>query len=98
MRILLVSLFLLVGASTFAEEKTCAVKGMHCQNCVDDLKAKLCEGDKFSVCEVTLKDKKQQLGQFHIKTKEKSGKVDDQAITSMLADLTYTMDKCTSKN
>ena len=40
-----------------AEQKTCVVKGMECQNCVEMVTRGVCT-DAFSKCQVRFKDKK----------------------------------------
>ena len=77
--------------AAFADEKTCTVKGMHCDACTDMVKEKVCN-DTYEVCDVTLKNK---VGKIHLKTKDAATKVDAKTLTTAMADTTYKVDKCT---
>jgi hypothetical protein len=83
-----------------AEEKSCNVKGMHCEACTDMVKDRVCN-DQFSVCDVTVKsdgkskDKKAKIGVMHLKTKDAAGKIDEAVIAKAIADTDYKLDKCT---
>ena len=84
--------------AALAEEKTCAVKGLHCPDCVADVQKKVCEAGQYAVCDVKLTDKKQELGQIHLKTKDAKAKIDETAMGKLLADMTYEMQKCKALN
>lgn len=87
----------LVGSLALAEEKTCVVSGVHCQDCVDTVKAKVCDPAKYSSCDVKLTDKKQQLGKVHLVTKDSKDKVDEKAVGELVKDAGgYTLEKCSN--
>ena len=77
-----------------AEEKTCAVKGMHCEACTEMVTGKVCEGGKYSQCDVKILDEKKEMGKIHLVTKEASAKIDEGAVSSAVKDAGYTMEKC----
>lgn len=87
-------LFVLAGglwmSTAQAEEKNCAVKGMHCEACITMVKEKVCS-DKFEVCDVTMKGKD---GQLHLKTKDAKTKIDAAELSKVLADTSYSVTSC----
>lgn len=95
MKAVLIVLISLVCLPLLAEEKTCAVKGMHCTGCVDNVKGKVCN-PAMEVCDVEIKDAKAEMGQIHVKTKDAAAKVDMKAMTEQVKDAGYTLEKCTA--
>lgn len=89
--------FALMGFSgiAFAEEKTCTVKGMHCEACQDMVKDRVCEGKGYEVCDIKLpdkaKNKENKMGALHIKTKDKKEKIDVAAMNKALEDTRYSV-------
>lgn len=73
-----------------AEEKSCAVKGMHCEACITMVKEKVCT-DKFEVCDVTMSGKN---GKLHLKTKDAKAKIDAAELSKVLADTSYSVTSC----
>ncbi len=96
MRLILVSL-LLAGFGAFAEEKTCVVKGMHCQGCQEMVEGKVCDESKYSTCTVKVTDMKKQTGEIHLVTKDEKAKVDEKALSAMVKDTGYEMKSCKTK-
>lgn len=95
MKLLLVAAFLF-GGWAYAEDKTCAVKGMHCADCAMTVKEKVCN-DKYSTCDVKVTSAKKELGSLHIVTKDKAQKIDETAIGTLIKDVGYSLDKCVAK-
>jgi hypothetical protein len=97
MKFAFVILSLVLAGAAHAEEKNCAVKGMHCDACTEMVKDKVCN-DTMAVCDVTVKDGKgkAKMGNIHIKTKEAAGKIDEKAIAKAIADTDYKLEKCTA--
>jgi copper chaperone CopZ len=88
---------LMMGAGTLhAEEKTCAVKGMHCDECAMTVKSKVCN-DRYATCDVKVVSSKKQLGEIHLITKDRSAKIDEALIGNMMKESGYTLDKCSTK-
>jgi hypothetical protein len=86
-----------IGAVS-AEEKTCTVKGMHCNGCTEMVTGKICDENKYEKCEVKILDSKKEIGEIHLVTKAKDAKVDEAAIKAVIADAGYNMQSCkTSK-
>lgn len=85
---LVVLLAFLCGGYVFAEDKTCAVKGMHCEDCVSAVQNKVCN-DTYSTCDV-------KIGKVHLVTKDAAAKVDEKAVSAEIKDAGYTMKKCTN--
>lgn len=78
-----------------AEEKTCTVKGMHCQGCTEMVTGKVCgEGEVYSTCDVKVTDVKKEIGQVHLVTKDASAKIDEKALTAIIEDAGYKLEKC----
>lgn len=72
MRLTLVfGLLLGLSSATHAEDQiTIAVKGMHCGSCVKTLNKKVCKEQSLENCEVTLTNKKDEMGQITFSKKE----------------------------
>lgn len=96
MRLILVSLFMF-GLNAFAEEKTCVVKGMHCQGCQEMVEGKVCDESKYSTCSVKVTDMKKQTGEIHLVTKDAKSTVDEKALSAMVKDSGYEMKSCKTK-
>ena len=77
----------LLGGYAFAEDKTCKVKGMHCENCVEAVQNKVCEKDKYATCDV-------KQGEIHLVTKEDKEKIDEKTVGAAVKDAGYTLQKC----
>jgi hypothetical protein len=84
----------MVISTAHAEDKTCAVKGMHCDACVELVTSKVCDQTKYSTCEVKILSEKKTLGQIHLVTKDKAAKIDENAVGSAIKDSGYNLDKC----
>jgi hypothetical protein len=84
----------LVFSVAHAEEKTCAVKGMHCDACTEMVQTKVCVEGKYSKCDVKIIDEKKELGQVHLVTKDDAGKIDEGTVGAAVKDAGYTLDKC----
>lgn len=82
-------LIALVMGTGWAEEKTCTVKGMHCEACVDMIKDRLCT-DQFDKCDVS-------VGKIHLKTKVSAEKIDEAKLNKEIADTTYSLGKCSAE-
>lgn len=82
------------GFSAFAEDKTCVVKGMHCEGCTEMVQGKVCEEGKYSTCEIKITDEAKELGQIHVVTKDEKAKVDEKAIKAAVIDAGYKMQSC----
>lgn len=80
-------------SSLHAEEKTCVVKGMECQNCVEMISKDVCT-DAYSTCHVSLIDKKAHLGQIHVATKDPANKVDMKRIDAAVEKMNYSVASC----
>lgn len=91
--LLVVAGSLLVSVA-YAEEKTCAVKGMHCEACTEMVTGKVCGEGQYSQCEVKILDAKKELGQVHLITKDEKSKVDEAKVSAAVKDAGYTMEKC----
>ena len=91
MKIVIATLLFAAPFFATAEEKNCSVKGMHCEACISMVKDKVCN-DSYEVCDVTLKGKS---GMVHLKTKDAAGKIDAKELSKVMADTTYSVDKCT---
>jgi cation transport ATPase len=95
---LLISVSFMFGALSAplaqAEEKTCAVKGMHCEACTESVQAKVCEEGKYSQCEVKITDGKKEMGQIHMVTKDAAAKIDEKALGAQVKDAGYDLQKC----
>jgi len=96
LKIAVVALALSAGF-VHAEEKNCAVKGMHCADCVSSVQSKVCEGDKFATCDVTLGKGKKDPGQLHLITKDSAAKIDEKDISAKVKDAGYSLEKCSNK-
>ena len=90
--LVLISLVCLQG---FAEEKTCALKGVECTSCVGKVKELVCN-PTFSTCDVSVVDKAKKMGQIHVVTKDATAKVDEKAINEAIKETTYSVGKCTA--
>lgn len=77
-----------------AEDKTCAVKGMHCEACTEMVQGKVCEDGKYSTCEVKITNEKKELGQVHLVTKDATAKIDEKQVGAAVKDAGYTLQKC----
>lgn len=84
----------MLGFMAHADEKTCTVKGMHCQGCTESVHGKLCDEAKYSKCEVNILDEKKEIGQVHMVTKDEKALVDEKAVGAILTDAGYKMEKC----
>lgn len=82
--------------SAFAEDKTCAVKGMHCAGCTESVQGKVCEEGKYSTCDVKIKDMKKEMGEIHLVTKDTTAKIDEAAVGEAVKDAGYKLQKCTA--
>jgi cation transport ATPase len=94
-KIILASL-LVVSSFAFAEEKTCAVKGMHCAACTEMVQGKVCDAAKYSICDVKLVNEKAELGQIHLVTKDKAAKIDEKSVDAAVTDAGYKLNKCST--
>ena len=92
-KIILASLFVL-SCFAFAEEKNCAVKGMHCAACTEMVQGKVCDAAKYSSCDVKIVNEKAELGQIHLVTKDKAAKIDEKAVGDAVTDAGYKLNKC----
>jgi hypothetical protein len=95
MKAVLVFIIAMVCLPALAEEKTCALKGMDCQGCVDTVKEKVCN-DSYAVCDVKIKNPAKKMGELHVSTKDPAAKIDEQAIGKIVSDITYTLEKCSA--
>ena len=94
MKNIIVIASLLVSGPAFAADTTCAVKGMHCKGCTEMVEGKVCDETKYSKCEVKVTDAKKKLGTVHLVTKDAAATVDEAALSKIIADTGYTMEKC----
>lgn len=90
------SLLFVVAGSVGAEEKTCTVKGMHCEDCVSSVKEKVCAGDLYAECEVKVTDKAKKVGEIHVKTKDAKAKIDEKKLAAVVSETAYSLEKCKS--
>lgn len=93
---IILSVLLLAGLQAFAEDKTCAVTGMHCQGCTEMVEGKVCDESKYSTCTVKITDAKKKAGEIHFVTKE-GVKVDEKAVGELVKDSGYEMKSCKAK-
>jgi copper chaperone CopZ len=93
-KIFALSILSLSFATARAEDKTCQVKGMHCESCMQTVTEKVCNESKYSTCKVSLIDEKKELGQVHLITKDAQAKIDEKAIGEAIKDSGYSMEKC----
>ena len=93
MRLIFCALFLM-GFVAHAEDKTCAVSGMHCQGCQEMVEGKVCDESKYSTCTVKITDAKKQMGEIHVITKDAKAKVDEKTISAQVKDSGYEMKSC----
>lgn len=93
MKALFIAAVAALSVSAFAEEKTCTVKGMHCQGCVDMVKEKVCSGD-YATCDVSVADEKKKIGKITLTTKAADGKVDEAALGKAIESTGYKLEKC----
>ncbi len=91
---IVVAALALMAASVHADDQSCAVKGMHCADCVSSVKTKICDPAKFSTCDVDLAKGKKDMGQIHIVTKDATTKIDQKELGAKIKDAGYTLDKC----
>ncbi len=85
----------LVSGVTWAEDKTCAVEGMHCKGCTEMVSGKVCgEEGTYSKCEVKVTDAKKKLGFVRLATKDAKAKIDEKALGTTIADAGYKMKEC----
>ena len=77
-----------------AEEKTCAVKGMHCAGCVEMVEGKVCDEAKYSTCSVKIVDAKKEAGEIHLVTKDNKMKIDEKALGEVVKDSGYELKTC----
>jgi copper chaperone CopZ len=62
---------LLIYLRGFANEKvTISIQGMHCGSCVKALNKKVCQDLALENCEVSLTDRKKEIGQISFSKKE----------------------------
>ncbi len=88
----------LFGHYVGATETTCTVKGMHCSGCREMVEGKLCDENKFSTCEVTIKDAKKQIGVLRLVAKGEGATVNEKEVGAVITDSGYTLDKCVTKD
>jgi cation transport ATPase len=84
------AMLVLVSSLAFvahADEKTCAVKGMHCEACAEMVQGKVCEEGKYSTCDV-------KVGQIHLITKDATAKIDESAVGAAVKESGYSLQKC----
>lgn len=87
-------ILVLLGAlavSASAETKVVKLKGLHCADCVQTLKEKICN-DSYAKCEVKLTNSKKELGQLTLETKGKE-KVDMVKISKIVEKEGYKVTK-----
>ena len=84
----------MVISAVHAEDKTCAVKGMHCDACVEMVQGKVCDQNKYSTCDVKVLSEKKNMGQIHLITKDEKAKIDETAVGTAIKDAGYNLDKC----
>ena len=72
---------LIFSSSAFAETKTYNIEGMHCEGCVDAVKAKVCGLEGISKCDV-------QIGKATLTTAG-DAKLDDNAVTNAVQSAGY---------
>lgn len=101
MRLILVSMLvsnlMAAGFTAVAEEKTCTVKGMHCQGCTEMVEGKVCDETKYSTCSVKITDAKKEMGEIHLVTKDTKAKVDEKTLSAVVKDSGYEMKSCKAK-
>jgi cation transport ATPase len=89
---------LAMSAVARAEDKTCNVKGMHCESCSEMVQGKVCDQAKYSTCDVKIVNEKKELGQIHLITKDATAKINEKIVSEAVKDAGYEMQKCkTSK-
>lgn len=86
--------FAAVAYTAHAEDKTCAVKGMHCTACTEMVQGKVCDEGKYSQCDVKITNEKKEMGEIHIVTKDATAKIDESAVSAAVKDAGYTLQKC----
>jgi copper chaperone CopZ len=92
MRMLGILIGMMITLQATAETKILKVEKMHCEDCVAQVKAKLCVEATYSTCEVKILDEKKELGQVTLVTKGKD-KVDLAKVTKIIEDEGYTIQK-----
>lgn len=95
LRVILLAMVGGLAFSVHAEEKTCAVKGMHCAACVEMVQGKVCEEGKYAKCEVKITNQKKETGQIHMVTKDANAVIDEKNVGAAVKDAGYTLEKCT---
>jgi hypothetical protein len=96
MKQLIFGLMILAASSVYAEEKTCMVKGMHCKGCAESVEGKVCDTEKYSTCDIKIKDEKKEIGSVHLVTKDKAAKIDEKVLGTQIEDAGYKLDNCKS--
>ena len=94
MKQMIFGLMMFAATAAYAEEKTCTVKGMHCKGCAESVEGKVCDQEKYSTCDIKIKDEKKEIGSVHLVTKDKSAKIDEKALGTQIEDAGYKLDKC----
>lgn len=95
MRTIVLFSAVLLTSFAFAEEKTCTVKNMHCQDCADTVTNSLCKDKSiYSTCEVKIINKTKEVGQVHLITKDAAAKVDEKELGTIIDSSGYQLDKC----
>lgn len=95
MKAVIVVLISLVCLPLLAEEKTCALNGLHCAGCLGTVKEKICNSE-YSVCEVEFTNRKAGRAELHVITKLDTEKVDRESLSDALKDTTYKVSGCRS--
>jgi hypothetical protein len=90
----LILLLAICAAPAFAEDTTCAVKGMHCESCAEMVHEKVCGAGKYATCDVKIVSEEKELGSLHLVTSDKAAKVDQKAVGAQVKDAGYELDKC----
>jgi hypothetical protein len=86
--------FAAMALMAHADEKTCAVKGMHCEACMEMVTGKVCDQNKYSTCDVKILDEYKAIGQIHLVTKDSTAKIDETAVGAGVKDAGYELQKC----
>lgn len=94
LKLSLYSLLAFLAFAARAEDKTCAVKGMHCTACAEMVTGKVCDDSKYAQCEVKILNADKELGQIHLVTKTTTDKVDEKALGEVVKDAGYSLQKC----
>lgn len=90
----LIFALLMIGSAAYAEDKTCTVKGMHCKGCAESVDGKVCDKEKYSTCDISIKDEKKEIGAVHLITKDKDAKIDEKLLSKQIEDAGYKLEKC----